>query len=284
MNIRMKIGISMLLASILFAVGVLMFFYSNDLSKPVTAMAQTSPPQVSAKNAILIDDKGTVLFEKNADEKAYPASTTKIMTAITAIDICSEYDIDFDEELEIDKAAIGVEGSSIYLKPGDRKSIINLLYGTMLRSGNDGATALAIGLGGNLDHFIYLMNEKAGNLGCMRTNFVNPTGLFDENHYTTARDLSIIAQYAMKNDLFREIAGAKEYENYSNKNKTVYQYEGATGIKIGYTENSGRTLVASAKRNGRELICVVLADPNWFDDAYALMDYGFARLEEESEQ
>lgn len=283
MNIRTKTGITIALACLLFIVGIMLFFYKGNMSKPVTAAARIMPPAISARNAILVDEQGNVLFEKNADEKSYPASTTKIMTVITAIDICNEYDIGFDEEIEIDKAAIAVEGSSIYLKPGDKKSVIDLLYGSMLRSGNDGATALAISLGGNLDHFIFLMNDKAANLGCMRTNFVNPTGLFDEKHYTTARDLSIIAGYAMKNDLFREIAGAKKYKNYSNKNKTVYQYEGATGIKIGYTEKSGRTLVASAKRNGHELICVVLADSKWFADAYALLDYGFAGLEEENE-
>ena len=119
------------------------------------------------------------------------------------------------------------------------------------------------------------MNDKARELHCNRTNFINPTGLFDENHYTTAKDLACIARTAIKNDIFRQISSSKSWGTYTNKNKTVFQYEGGTGIKIGFTEKSGRTLVASACRNGTELIAVVLNDPNWFEDAYALMDYGF---------
>ena len=127
------------------------------------------------------------------------------------------------------------------------------------------------------------MNERARGLGCKGPNFVNPSGLFDENHYTTARDLAIISREAMKNDAFREIAGTKKWSSkatdrtFVNKNKTVTEYEGATGIKIGYTKKSGRTLAASAESGDKELIAVVLNDPNWFADAYAMLDYGFAR-------
>lgn len=119
------------------------------------------------------------------------------------------------------------------------------------------------------------MNEKAEALGCTGTHFVNPSGLSDEEHYITARDLSTIARCAMENKTFRKVVKTKSWKEYTNKNKTVFQYEGATGIKIGFTKQAGRTLVASAKRQGVELICVVLSDGNWFNDAYSLMDYGF---------
>lgn len=260
-----------------FILGIMIFMYlAEPISKTTTDDLQ-SAPSISAKHAILIDSKsGEVLYQKDTETKAYPASTTKIMTALTALNICKQYDIDLQTELTIPKEAVGVEGSSIYLKAGEKKTIENLLYGLMLRSGNDAASALAICLGGNLENFVRLMNDTAKELGCTGTNFVNPSGLFDENHYTTAADLANISRKAMENDTFRQIAASKSWQTYYNKNKTVSQYQGGTGIKIGFTEKSGRTLVASATRDDVDLICVVLNDGNWFNDAYALMDYGFA--------
>lgn len=258
-----------------FTLGAMVFHY-NSAPVQITSAAMKNPPEVSAKQAILIDGgTGEVLFEKNADERGYPASTTKIMTALITLDICRQIGADLKTEVEIPKEAAGVEGSSLYLKQGDRKTLEELLYGVMLRSGNDGAVALAEIMGGNQQHFVQLMNEKAEALGCKNTHFVNPSGLFDVDHYTTACDLAVISREAMKNKDFRKLAGAKSWGSYSNKNKTVHQYSGATGIKIGFTEKSGRTLVASAKRGKTELICVVLSDGNWFNDAYALLDYGF---------
>lgn len=259
-----------------FVLGLMIFGYMAEPAGKVIAADMVQPPSISAKQAILIDSKsGEVLFEKNADEKGYPASTTKIMTALVTLDICEEIGAPVDTLVKIPAEAVGVEGSSLYLKKGEERTLENLLYGVMLRSGNDGATALASIMGGNVEHFVDLMNEKARKLGCTGTNFVNPSGLYDENHYTTARDLSKIARCAMENKTFRQVAGAKSWEEYQNKNKTVFQYDGATGIKIGFTKMSGRTLVASSKRQGTELICVVLSDGNWFNDAYALMDYGY---------
>ncbi len=259
-----------------FVLGLMIFGYVAEPTGEAAAADMVQPPQISAKQAILIDGKtGEVLFEKNADEKGYPASTTKIMTALVTMDICEEIGAGVDTAVKIPAEAVGVEGSSLYLKKGEERTLENLLYGVMLRSGNDGATALAAIMGGNTEHFVQLMNEKAQKLGCTGTHFVNPSGLFDEEHYTTARDLAIIAKEAMKNKTFRKIVAAKSWEEYQNKNKTVFQYEGATGIKIGFTKMSGRTLVASSKRHGTELICVVLSDGNWFNDAYALMDYGY---------
>lgn len=272
----MKKAITIIFAVLAFVLGLMIFGYmAEPVSKSAAADLPQAPP-VSAKQAILIDGKsGEVIYEKNADEKGYPASTTKIMTSLVALNLCRQYDIDIKQEVKVPKVAVGVEGSSLYLKEDQEITIEDLLYGVMLRSGNDGATALAAILGGNLEHFVRLMNQTAEKLGCEGTRFVNPSGLFDENHYTTARDLATIARQAMKNKDFRKVVGAKSWKTYANKNKTVHQYDGATGIKIGFTEMSGRTLVASAKRDGTELICVVLSDSNWFNDAYALMDYGF---------
>lgn len=248
-----------------------------------TAVSQPeiSPPSVSAESAVLIDESGQILYEKNANAKGYPASTTKIMTALVTLEKLDELGLDEKSEIIVPEEAVGIEGSSIYLKKGERLTIEELLYGLMLRSGNDSAAALAVCMGGSLGEFVSMMNERAAALGCSGTHFTNPSGLYEENHYTTASDLAKIAHEAMKRQDFREIVGAKDWQNtdgsrsFHNKNKTVFQYEGATGIKIGFTKASGRTLVASAERDGRQMIAVVLRDGNWFNDAYVLMDYGF---------
>ncbi len=245
----------------------------------------TGAPGISASSAIVIDtEDGSVLYEKNAEQKAYPASTTKIMTAMLTLETLAELKSPLDQKVKIPKEAVGVEGSSIYLAADEEVRIIDLLYGMMLRSGNDAATALAIIIGGSTENFAAMMNARAAEIGCTGTNFLNPSGLYDDNHYTTAYDMAMIAKEAMENETFREIAAASDYTaeraadkyNYFyNKNKTVHQYEGGNGIKIGYTKASGRTLVASAERGERQLICVVMNAPDWFNDAYALMDYCF---------
>ncbi len=259
-----------------FVLGLMIFGYVAEPAGKAASADMVRPPTVSARQAILMDGKtGEVLYEKNADERGYPASTTKIMTAAVALDICRQIDIGIETEVRIPEEAVGIEGSSLYLKAGETRTLEDLLYGVMLRSGNDGAVALAEILGGNTAHFVDLMNEKAKKLGCKGTQFVNPNGLYEDDHYTTARDLATISRYAMKNKTFRKIVSAKSWKDYHNKNKTVFQYQGATGIKIGFTKMSGRTLVASSSRGGTDLICVVLSDGNWFNDAYALMDYGY---------
>lgn len=240
---------------------------------------------ISAGQAILIDaDTGEVLYEKAADQKAYPASTTKIMTALITLETLKKYGSPIEQKIEVPQAAEGVEGSSIYLKAGEKISIEDLLYGLMLVSGNDSAVALAEIIGGSPENFVKMMNDKATELGCNNTHFVNPNGLFDENHYTTVRDMALIAKEAMKNETFRKIAAAgdwkserpeSEYLTFHNKNKTVRQFEGGNGIKIGYTKSSGRTLVASATRGEKTMIAVVMSAPDWFNDAYRLMEFGF---------
>lgn len=240
---------------------------------------------ISAGQAILIDgDTGKVLFEKAADEKAYPASTTKIMTALITLETLEKYGSPIEQKVAIPDEAEGVEGSSLYLKAGEKISMEDLLYGLMLVSGNDAAVALADIIGGSQENFVAMMNDKAAELHCDNTHFANPNGLFDENHYTTARDMAVIAREAMKNKTFRKIVATEDwkaereestYLNFHNKNKTISQFEGGNGIKIGYTKSSGRTLVASSQRGERSMIAVVMSAPDWFNDAYRLMEFGF---------
>ena len=237
---------------------------------------------LGAEGAILIDTKDkTVLFEKNADKKLYPASTTKIMTALVALETLEEIGAGQDSRVTVPDEAAGLEGSSVYLKAGQQVTMEELLYGMMLQSGTDAAAAVAICCGGDMETFVEKMNDKAAALGCGSTHFTNPSGLHDEEHYTTARDLAIIGAAAMEREDFRRIVSAESWQSqdtgrsYVNKNKTLFQYDGGNGIKIGYTKASGRTLAASAERDGKVLIAVVLNDHNWFEDAYGMLDYGF---------
>lgn len=233
---------------------------------------------LSGSSCILIDaNTGRILFEKNPHVKMPMASTTKIMTALVAL----EYG-NLEDEVIITKEAVGIEGSSIYLREGEIMSLEDLLYGLMLRSGNDAAVAIAIHVGGNLENFIDLMNKKAKEIGAVNTNFTNPHGLHDDLHYTTAYDLALITREAFKYEEFAKIAGTKSYisnrvENnyYYNKNKTLWEYKGGDGVKTGYTMRAGRCLVSSATRNGHRLIAVSLNARDWFNDNYKLLDFGF---------
>ena len=284
---KRNIGIGIGIAAVLFTAGLLIALKANAVRQTA---AMPAVPQISAAQAILVEtETGEVLFERNADERAYPASTTKIMTALLVLETLERYDSPIDQIVTVPQEAEGVEGSSLYLKAGERISMEDLLYGLMLQSGNDSAVALGILTAGSTENFVAQMNAKAEALGCRNTHFVNPNGLFDENHYTTARELAQIAREAMGHPMFRTIVAApswdaqregKEFTHFYNKNKTVHEFRGGNGIKIGYTKASGRTLAASAKRDGKELICVVMGAPNWFNDAYTLMEYGFKRLEE----
>ena len=245
---------------------------------------QCQVPEVSAQNAILIEaNSGEVLYEKNAEEKAYPASITKIITALLAVE-----NGELDKKVKISQNAAGVEGSSIYLAKGEKISLRDLVYGLILRSGNDAAAAISEAIGGSTDNFVIMMNKRVREMGAVNTHFMNPSGLHDPDHYTTAKDMALIAKTAIKNEEFKKVAATKswvadrgdgKYNYFYNKNKVVYQYEGGTGIKIGYTKAAGRTLVASSQRDGMELICVVMNAPNWFQDTYKLMDYAYCQYE-----
>lgn len=238
-------------------------------------------PDVSAQAAILMDvASGRVLYEKNADEKKPIASITKIMTAIIAIEHGH-----LDDMVTISREAARMEGSSIYLKEGEKMKLHHLLYGLMLRSGNDAAVAIAEHIGGSVEGFAVLMNEKAQYLGMTNSHFVNPSGLDAKDHYSTARDMAKLTVYALRNDVFKAIVATKAIQvpnpgekwdrKWYNKNKMLHFYAGADGVKTGYTSRAKRTLVSSATRNGQQLLTVTLNAPDDWNDSTALLDYGF---------
>ena len=232
---------------------------------------------LSAEKAIVLDAvTGRVLYEKNADQQSLIASTTKIMTALIVCEQCNVLD-----RMRIPKEAVGIEGSSMYLREGEILTIQELLYGLMLSSGNDAAVALAIYCGGTVEGFAELMNDKAHLLGMSDSHFENPNGLDSPGHYSTARDLAKLAAYAMKNPIFYKTVSAKTVtvgnRHLRNHNKLLWQVPGADGVKTGFTKAAGRILVSSATRDGRRLICVTLNDPNDWADHSALLETGFAR-------
>ena len=202
-------------------------------------------------------ESGRILHAKNIDAKLPMASTTKIMTALLVAEDC-----DLNEVIIVPDQAVGVEGSSIYLKKDESISIKDLLYGLMLRSGNDAACALAIHHSGSVEKFVDAMNVKAESIGAHDTHFNNSSGLPDDEHYTTAKDLCNIARYAMSNQTFKEVVSTRQYAGdfryFLNKNKLLTALEGANGVKTGYTQKAGRCLVSSAKRDNMDVVCVVL--------------------------
>lgn len=237
---------------------------------------------ISAKSAILVDcATGRVLYEKSADQKSLIASTTKIMTALIICEKCNVLD-----RMRIPKEAVGIEGSSMYLQEGEILTIQELLYGMMLHSGNDAAVALAIYCAGTVEAFAQLMNDKARLLGMNHTNFENPNGLDSPNHYSTAQDLAILADYAMDNPIFEKIVSTKSVKigrrQLRNHNKLLWQFDGADGVKTGYTRAAGRILVSSAKRNGRRLVAVTISAPNDWQDHTQLLAEGFSRYYEQT--
>lgn len=233
---------------------------------------------LSASSYILMDEiSGRVLLEKNAHNKMAMASTTKIMTALIALE-----NSNLNDKVKIDERSINIEGSSIYLRNEEVISMEDLLYGLMLRSGNDSAVAIANYVSKDEEEFIKLMNKKAKSIGALNTNFTNPHGLSHKDHYSTAYDLALITREAFKYDAFKDIVSAKSYNAnrdtngyFLNKNTTLWDYPGGDGVKIGYTMAAGRCLVSSAMRDGMRLIAVSLQAPNWFNDNYKIKDYGF---------
>ena len=232
---------------------------------------------VSAEKAIVTDaDTGRVLYEKNADSCSLIASTTKIMTALI---VCEQSNV--LDRVRIPKEAVGIEGSSLYLKEGEVLTIQELLYGLMLHSGNDAAVALAIYCGGTIEGFVQQMNDKARIIGLTQTHFQNPHGLDTPQHYSTARDLAVLAGYAMKNPLFRQTVSTKTASitnrTLRNHNKLLWRVNGVDGVKTGYTKAAGRILVSSACRDGRRLVTVTINAPSdWLDHEKLYAD-GFSR-------
>lgn len=248
-------------------------FFSKSMVKSVAKAS-------SGSSAIVIEQSsGRVLFSENENAKLPIASTTKILTALVVLQKIS----DLDEKFIVPSKAIGIEGSSIYLKENEVVTYRTLLYGLMLRSGNDAAVALAVKVGGDIAGFAELMNQTAQKCGAKNSNFTNPHGLQDENHYSSAYDLAVITAEAFNNSTFLEIVSTKsikfgEGENvkyFENKNKMLRLYEGANGVKTGFTKVAGRCLVSSAKKNGMQLISVVLNHGDMWNDSIGLLDYGF---------
>ena len=232
---------------------------------------------ISAQKAILLDAQtGRVLYEKDPDGRSLVASTTKIMTALLVCEQCNVLD-----RMKIPKEAVGIEGSSMYLQEGEVLSVQELLYGMMLRSGNDAAVALAIYCGGTVENFVAMMNDKVRALGLENTHFQNPNGLDGTHHYSTARDLAVLTAYAMKNPIFYQTVSTKSVRvgnrTMQNHNKLLWRVDGADGVKTGYTKAAGRILVSSATRDGRRLICVTINDGDDWKDHSTLLEKGFAQ-------
>lgn len=247
-------------------------------SVPASAEGAAS---VSAAAAVIMNaDTGEVIFQKNAAQKLSMASTTKIMTAL----ILAEQP-DLSKTVQVTRRMVTVEGSSMGLLEGDTVSYHDLLYGMLLASGNDAANTTAYALAGSVEAFVRMMNRKAKALGMQNTSFVTPSGLDDENHYSTAYDMAILAAAALTNDCFRAACSSSTATLYygnppyrrtlKNHNRLLDSYEGMIGVKTGFTKKSGRCLVTAAERDGVRVIAVTLNDPNDWDDHRRMLDYGF---------
>ena len=248
----------------IFLILVIIIFTIFSPNKTNYAFAQTGESEIVMETL-----SKRVLYGKNIPEKRFMASTTKILTAITIIENCN-----IDDTVTVTADTVGVEGSSIYLEAGEKLTVKDLLYGLMLRSGNDCAETLAVYCSENIKSFAELMNKTARKIGAENSNFTNPHGLHDDNHYTTAYDLALISCYAIKNPVFKEIVSTKKTNIpfttrnckrlLINKNKMLNRLDGCTGIKTGFTKKAGRCLVTSCERNGMEVVCVVLnCGPMW---------------------
>ena len=222
-----------------------------------------------------------VLNSKNIDTKLAMASTTKIMTAITAIENCD----DLDKTFEISPKAVGVPGTSLYLRKGEVFSTRDLLYGLMLISGNDASVAIGEHISGSVSEFVKLMNKTAKKIGAESSHFDNTHGLDSKTHYTTAYDLALITSYAMMNPTFKEIVSTKNVKitntdgksrYLKNKNKLLNSFDGCNGVKTGFTDDAGRCLVSSAEREGMNVVCVVLNCGPMFEECSRFMEEAFA--------
>lgn len=266
-----------------FLTGAMFFCVVAGAAPAVHAEGQ---PQVSAKAAILINaDSGAVLYEKSADEQRSMASTTKIMTALLTLEAAASE----DRVITITEPMVRVEGSSMGLKTGDKLTLKSLAAGMLIVSGNDAANSAAVAVAGSAEAFAEKMNQRARELGMAHTHFVTPSGLDDDAHYSTARDMAALAAAAMKNPDFAAIVGQKamnisyvspeQTQRFTNHNKLLSLYEGCTGVKTGFTKKSGRCLVSAAERDGVRLVAVTLSAPDDWNDHMALLDYGFSQLE-----
>lgn len=265
-----------------FSIRSFVFLLIVALLISVLALPLLAAPSVSGECACLyLPQNNSFIFEKNADRRHPMASTTKIMTALVVLE-----NADLQETVTISEKAVGVEGSSAYLRAGDRFTVEDLLYALMLASANDAATALAIHVAGDEETFAGLMNEAASALSLTDTHFTNPHGLYDKEHYTTAADLARISAAAMENETFSHIVSTKSkvitsadgetVRTLQNHNKLLRAYEDCVGIKTGFTKDSGRCLVSAAQRDGLLLVAVTLDAPNDWQDHASLLNLGFS--------
>ena len=251
---------------------------------PAEVRAAQKEAKITAKAWALVEaSSGRLLLGENEHERRPMASTTKIMTALLIL----EAGEDMDALVTVAPEAAGVEGSSMYLKAGERMSLRDLLYGLMMVSGNDAAVALAVHAAGSVEAFVQKMNDTAAALGLNDTHFMNPNGLHDPNHSTSAFDLARLAAAAMALPAFREIVGTERYttstgdhvRTFRTKNKVLTQVDGGCGIKTGYTKKAGRCLCFAAQREGMLLVGTVLNAPDMWNDAKVILDRGFAAYE-----
>ena len=259
--------------AIILLLGTLLSSLSLLLINVVNADMYTS----GLAGCVLETSSGRVLYSKNKDKKLPMASTTKIMTAITAIENCD----DLDEKFEISPKAVGIEGTSLYLRKGDVFSTRDLLYALMLISGNDASVAIAEHVGGSTSEFVTMMNDLSKKIGALNTHFANTHGLDADGHYTTAYDLALITAYALENETFKEIVSTKnikitngEGENryLKNKNKLLFRLDGCIGVKTGFTNDAGRCLVSAIERDGVRFVCVVLNCGPMFEESETLLN------------
>ncbi len=229
-----------------------------------------------AAGAVLMDaESGRVLYGHNAHKPRLIASTTKLMTALVAV----ERAVDLDETVTVKGEWLGSEGSSIYLRAGEEITLRGLLYGLLLQSGNDAAMVIACHTAGSVEEFVELMNRRAAELGMKDSSFANPSGLDHENHYSTPYDMALLARACLDNSTVAELCATKSItvgtRTFVNHNKLLWRCEGCVGMKTGFTEKAGRTLVSAAVRDGQTLICVTLNDGDDWNDHRKLLDYGF---------
>ncbi len=256
-----------------------------------TALASDTALELNCKSAILLDGaSGEILFEQNSHEQCYPASITKIMTLVLALEAVDAGTISLDDTVTVSEEAASMGGSQVYLYAGEQRSVDEMIVAIAVGSGNDASYAMAEFIGGTMPDFVALMNQRAQELGMKDTNFVNPHGLHDDNHYTTAYDMGLLAYHALKVPKFLDYTSIYEYEfrpdpkllTLWNTNRLLKWYEGTDGMKTGYTEEAGRNLVATVMRDDMRLISVVLGAEErqgHFNQSMTLLNYGYNKFE-----
>lgn len=263
---------------------LIMLLLFSVMSTGAFAATEAAVPDVSAKSAILIElESGDVICEYNADTRLPMASTTKIMTALLAIE-----NRKMTDTVCVSPDAVGVEGSSVYLTKNEKLTMSDLVYALMLESANDAAAAIAIEISGSVAEFAELMNSRAREIGCENTHFDNPHGLDGDTHYTTARDLAKIAAVALSNDTFREVVSTERHtiplegggvRLLINHNRLLREIDSVIGVKTGFTKKSGRCLVTAAEKDGVTVVAVTLSDPDDWRDHRALLSHGLDAYE-----